>query len=109
MPISRRHDHRRKGVAMSETRFRWVGRPSEEALLGLSGGHTPRTNGPRAARPPFPSPAADAAAAAPTKNQRIRARELAAVAAVGVLVWLGVHITGRELPSQEPGPSAPTV
>jgi hypothetical protein len=93
---------------MSETRFRWVGRPSEEALLGLSGGQMPRPNGPRPAPSRFPFPVADADAT-PAKHRRIGARELAAIGALAAFVWLVLHVAGWDVPSRSPGPLVPTV
>jgi hypothetical protein len=107
MPISGRHDHRRKGVAMSDTRFRWVRRPSEEALLGLSDAYAPRANDARPASPPFSFLAADADA--PARKRHLGARELAAVGAVGAVVWLAVYVAGLDSPSQARGPSGPTI
>lgn len=75
-------------------RFRWVGRPSEEELLGVPGStarRTPVSPVPRSASAPAPVRAelVDPLEAAP--KWRFQARDLIAIAAIAAAVWFAVR------------------
>jgi hypothetical protein len=78
--------------------FRWVGRPSEEELLGTLESATPHA----AVRfLPTPPPSPKTAEPAPADEQqprRSRARDLLMVAGLGTAAWLAWHGAGIGLP-----------
>ena len=88
---------------------RWMGRPSEEQLLGL---HRPRRELNVSFEPPppaewgltEPSPAEGTGAA--TRRRRLGPRDVVALAAVAAVVWLAVR-SGDGLPFRSSGPPAP--
>jgi hypothetical protein len=96
-----------KGAIMNESRFRWVGRPSEEELLGLPATGTGRAN---AFRPTPPAPRVHRVSAIAVHAQRhpLRTRNLIVVAAVAAAAALAFGVAHRGPPS-EPGPAVPTV
>ena len=92
---------------MSESRFRWVGRPSEEELLGLRAIGRRRASGfPPAS--PRPAPRPSTAVSEEVPRDAIRARSLVGVAVVAAAIGLAFGVAQRGLGSESPGPDAPT-
>jgi hypothetical protein len=103
----------KRGVVMEnpsdvrrDKRFRWVGQVSEEELLGLPASGLHRTNGYYAVPRPAPARASEATGA--ERRRGPRARDLAAVVAVGGGVWLAVHLGESRLPSYGQSEVVPT-
>ena len=89
---------------------RWMGRPSEEQLLGSL--HRPLRQGNVSFEPPTPpewglnEPAAAEGTGTATRRRRIGPRDLVALAAVAAVVWLAVR-SGDGLPFRSSEPAAP--
>jgi hypothetical protein len=97
-------------------RFRWLGQPSEEELLGLPpsrhGQRTPHHGGvsflPRSA--PAPEPAPPSAPLEASTERGFRGRDVLTLAAVAAAVWFAVSGAGNGLPFRgsgaDPAPKA---
>src|SRR5919109_4090936 len=89
-----------------DKRFRWLGRVSEEELLGLPASGLHRTNGHSRARPaPMPQ-VTDVTQ--PTARGRWPGREIVAMVAVGGAVWVVMTVAHGRLPEYEKVGVVPT-
>jgi hypothetical protein len=89
-------------------RFRWVGRPSEEELLGLPG-HTPRHA--RVSFLPQPAPqlrSLNESTPPEETARRLHPRDVIAIVAVGVAAWFAFDHAGTGLPFRQGSPVGPT-
>ena len=88
-------------------RFRWVGRPSEEELLGLPG-YTPRHA--RVTFLPQPAPQLrplDESTPRGETARRVHARDVIAIVAVGVAAWFAFDQAGIGFPFRQGSPVGP--
>jgi hypothetical protein len=89
-------------------RFRWVGRPSEEELLGLPG-HPSRHARVSFLPQPAPQlrPPAESTPRVDTARRRLHARDVIAIVAVGVAASFAFDEAGTGLPFRQGSPVAP--
>ena len=89
----------------SSKRFRWVGRLSEEELLGLPPAARPRRAGAGRPRPaPRPVPAHDTAVPEIPVGRRIHVRDVLTVTALGLAAWFAFQAAGVRSPFHQSSP-----